>query len=57
MAVDSFRPIKYHGTVNKRQAGKGWGVLVLGHLGGVGRIHGDIFVRQLPDGHSEDECK
>jgi hypothetical protein len=27
VAVDLFRPIEYQGTVNKRQVGKGWGVI------------------------------
>jgi hypothetical protein len=27
VAVDLFGPIEYQGTVNKRQVGKGWGVI------------------------------
>jgi hypothetical protein len=27
VAVDLFEPIEYQGTVNKRQDGKGWGVM------------------------------
>jgi hypothetical protein len=27
VAVDLFGPIEYHGMVNKRQVGKGWGVV------------------------------
>jgi hypothetical protein len=27
VAVDLFRPIEYQGVINKRQVGKGWGVM------------------------------
>jgi hypothetical protein len=27
VAVDLFEPIEYQGTMNRRQAGKGWGVV------------------------------
>ncbi len=29
MAVDLFGPFEYQGTVNKRQVGKGWGVMFI----------------------------
>jgi hypothetical protein len=52
VAVDLLGPTEYQGTVNKRQVGKGWGVMFI--CSATSAVHvefyGHILNRQLSDG-------